>query len=92
MYSLFYFFQSSHDGLTWPWICGFCDLVLLYELEFEVHIKQHTEKSPFACPLCERLFSDNNRLREHLARQHLPSKEHAGQPPAASKGQQLQVG
>jgi hypothetical protein len=67
--------KTGHEGSEWPWICGFCDLVLLYDLEFEVHIKQHTDKSPFACPLCSRLFSDNSRLREHLARQHLPSKD-----------------
>ena len=65
--------KNSHDQ-DWPWICGFCDLVLFYDLEFEVHIKQHTDKPPFACPLCSRLFSDNSRLREHLARQHLPSE------------------
>ena len=67
--------KASHEGSEWPWICGFCDLVLLYDLEFEVHIKQHTEKAPFACPICSRLFSDNSRLREHLARQHLPSRD-----------------
>ena len=66
--------KNNHDHQEWPWICGFCDLVLYYDLEFEVHIKQHTEKPPFACPLCSRLFSDNARLREHLARQHLPSE------------------
>ena len=65
--------KNSHNQ-DWPWICGFCDLVLFYDLEFEVHIKQHTDKPPFACPLCSRLFSDNSRLREHLARQHLPSE------------------
>lgn len=65
--------KNSHNQ-DWPWICGFCDLILFYDLEFEVHIKQHTDKPPFACPLCSRLFSDNARLREHLARQHLPSE------------------
>ena len=63
---------KTQHNCEWPWICGFCDLVLLYDLEFQVHIKQHTEKPPFACPICSRLFSDNNRCREHLARQHLP--------------------
>ena len=67
--------KASHEGSEWPWICGFCDLVLLYDLEFEVHIKQHTDKPPFGCPICSRLFSDNSRLREHLARQHLPSRD-----------------
>lgn len=67
--------KNNHENQEWPWICGFCDLVLYYDLEFEVHIKQHTEKPPFACPLCSRLFSDNTRLREHLARQHLPSED-----------------
>ena len=71
--------KAAHDS-EWPWICGFCDLVLLYDLEFEVHVRQHTEKSPYDCPLCSRLFSDNSRLREHLARQHLPSKEDQKQP------------
>merc|ERR1739844_242734 len=70
-------------GSEWPWICGFCDLVLLYELEFEVHIKQHTEKSPFACPICSRLFSENSRLREHLVCQHLPSQDLAAAPTQA---------
>jgi len=69
--------KASHEGSEWPWICGFCDLVLLYDLEFEVHIKQHTEKPPFSCPICSRLFSDNSRLREHLVRQHLPSRDTA---------------
>ncbi len=77
--------KASHEGSEWPWICGFCDLVLFYDLEFEVHIKQHTEKPPFACPICSRLFSDNSRLREHLARQHLPSASasEAAEPSAA---------
>merc|ERR1712109_375838 len=64
-----------HKGSEWPWICGFCDLALFYELEFETHIKQHTEKSPFACPICSKLFSDNSRLCEHLVFQHLPSQD-----------------
>ena len=67
--------KASHEGSEWPWICGFCDLVLLYDLEFEVHIKQHTDKPPFGCPICSRLFSDNSKLREHLACQHLPSRD-----------------
>ena len=74
--------KASHEGSEWPWICGFCDLVLLYDLEFEVHIKQHTDKPPFGCPICSRLFSDNSRLREHLARQHLPSRD--SQPSAST--------
>ena len=46
--------KTHHEGAQWPFICGFCDLVLLYQLEFEVHVSAHTLKSPFSCPLCSR--------------------------------------
>jgi len=77
-----------HKGSEWPWICGFCDLALFYELEFEIHIKQHTEKSPFACPICSKLFSDNSRLCEHLVFQHLPSQDLAAVSSQASSSNQ----
>ena len=83
--------KAVHSGTDWPWICGFCDLVLFYGLEFEIHIKQHTDKAPFACPICQRLFSDNSRLREHLARQHLPSKAAEKQPTEESQGEDIKA-
>jgi hypothetical protein len=28
--------KAVHDKAEWPWICGFCDQILFYELEFQV--------------------------------------------------------
>ena len=28
--------KAVHDKAAWPWICGFCDQVLFYDLEFQV--------------------------------------------------------
>jgi hypothetical protein len=28
--------KSAHNKAEWPWICGFCDEVLFYDLEFQV--------------------------------------------------------
>lgn len=64
--------RSSHDKSEWPWICGFCDQVLFYDLEFQVHIKKHTESGPFFCPLCNDRFSDTSKVCDHLADRHLP--------------------
>ena len=66
---------KSVHGSEWPWVCGFCDLVLLYDLEFQVHIKQHTDRAPFQCPKCEDVFPDTGSVREHLAETHMPRGE-----------------
>ena len=65
--------RTAHKA-EWPWICGFCDQPLLYQLEFEVHVRQHTESPPFDCPLCKNSgqFEEIAELTEHLAERHLP--------------------
>ena len=65
--------RTAHKA-EWPWICGFCDQPLLYQLEFEVHVRQHTDSPPFDCPLCKNSghFEDIADLTEHLAERHLP--------------------
>lgn len=65
--------RTAHKA-EWPWICGFCDQPLLYQLEFEVHVRQHTDSPPFDCPLCKNSghFEEIAELTEHLAERHLP--------------------
>jgi hypothetical protein len=63
--------RSSHRT-EWPWICGFCDQPLLYELEFEVHVRQHTDGPPHECPICKATFEDTTEVGEHLAENHMP--------------------
>ncbi len=84
--------RAAHRA-EWPWICGFCDQPLLYELEFQVrtcslmiivnihikrsvnfqaHVRQHTDSAPFACPLCKKEFDETSDLTDHLAESHLP--------------------
>ncbi len=63
--------RNTH-GTEWPWICGFCDHLLLYELEFRLHVREHTEDPPHGCPHCPHAFQETAALREHLAERHMP--------------------
>ncbi len=69
--------RSTHSS-EWPWICGFCDQLLLYELEFRLHVKGHTEEGPHPCPHCDgRSFADTDELRRHLCEGHMPRGDDA---------------
>ena len=68
--------KSGHKK-DWPWVCGFCDQALLYELEFKLHVNEHTENPPYPCPVCcfgkkPAYFEDSVTLRSHLASEHMP--------------------
>jgi len=56
-------------------VCGFCDKVLLYELEFRLHVSEHTDSPPFPCTFCGLLFTATAELREHLAAVHMPRSD-----------------
>lgn len=34
--------KSAHGKAEWPWICGFCDQILFFDLEFQVTNNSNT--------------------------------------------------
>ncbi|KAF9035325.1 hypothetical protein BDZ89DRAFT_487603 [Hymenopellis radicata] len=84
---------SPEERANHMYKCPFCDYQELQKYNVGVHIAKHKDVKPFACPSCEKSYSDpatltrhkkakHNHRPHHTARYYLAREQDASEPPS----------
>ena len=62
-------------GADRAWPCVICGKRFLYKSHVEIHMRSHTKEKPFCCNLCNKAFTTNGKLTEHIKYTHSKTPE-----------------
>ncbi|KAG0431328.1 hypothetical protein HPB47_021886 [Ixodes persulcatus] len=62
--------RNRHVAESKRYECSYCSKGYTYNCELRAHMRRHTGERPFACERCDRTFSKQQTLKNHVVRVH----------------------